>query len=185
MSNKKNSDNLNNATIVNSSVYIGDNNFKFHEKMKLVFNEKKFKEILDLLDKEFTDKNIYDSSNIRPDEIIRDQVDKNNRHNISEDDYNDLIVDKILPYEKEMNTFFQNSRNKKSIRVYRQILASFNLSLRAYKKDFDNIFHFFTEIYDKMRDRYKEELEDYEDDLIILFLYYTYYICDLDKDKVK
>lgn len=185
MLNKKNSDNFKNSNINNSFVNIGDGNTYIlkNQNIKLVFNEKKFKETLDLLDREFTDKNIY-ASDIKPNEIIRNQEDKNKRHNISEDDYN-LIINKISSYEKEMDNFFKNPRNKRSIRIYKQLLDSFNMILRAYKKEFGNIFCFFLEINDKMKERYSEEIENYEDDLISLFLYYAYYLCDLDKDKVN
>lgn len=191
---KVNSDNFYQAEIKDSFIVNGDNAEitikNYNEQLKMVFNEKNFKELLDLLNREFIDKNIYDycyefDEEIRPSEISRDQNDKNKRHNISEEDYLSLIVNKILPYEEEMNNFFNNPRNKISVRIYNQLLSSFNQLLRATKKDFNNIFFFFVNINAKMKERYQDEIEEYEDDLITLFLYYTYYLCDLDKDKVR
>ena len=191
---KINSDNFYQAEIKDSFIVNGNNAEKtiknYNEQLKMVFNEKKFKELLDLLNREFIDKNIYDycyefDEEIRPSEISRDQNDKNERHNISEEDYLSLIVNKILPYEEEMNNFFDNPRNRASVRIYNQLLSSFNQLLRATKRDFINIFFFFININAKMKERYQDEVEEYEEDLITLFLYYTYYLCDLDKDKVK
>lgn len=191
---KINSDNFYQAEIKDSFIVNGNNAEitikNYNEQLKMVFNEKKFKELLDLLNREFIDKNIYDycyefDEEIRPSEISRDQNDKNERHNISEEDYLSLIVNKILPYEEEMNNFFDNPRNRASVRIYNQLLSSFNQLLRATKRDFINIFFFFININAKMKERYQDEVEEYEDDLITLFLYYTYYLCDLDKDKVK
>lgn len=191
---KVNSDNFYQAEIKDSFIVNGNNAEitikNYNEQLKMVFNEKKFKELLDLLNREFIDKNIYDycyefDEEIRPSEISRDQNDKNERHNISEEDYLSLIVNKILPYEEEMNNFFNNPRNKISVRIYNQLLSSFNQLLRATKRDFINIFFFFVNINAKMKERYRDEIEEYEDDLITLFLYYTYYLCDLDKDKVR
>lgn len=184
MFSNKNSNNFNKSSMNNCNVCVGgtivQNNYS---EVKLVFNETKFKKMLDILDKEFNDKNIYeqDIQNSLP---IRDQTEKNKRHNISEEDYINLIVNKILPYEQEMTNFFKNSRNKKCIKIYQQILHSFNVILRAYGKNFENIFCFFIEVNAKMKENYKQEIENYEEDLISLFLYYTYYFCDLDKDKV-
>lgn len=191
---KINSDNFYQAEIKDSFIVNGNNAEitikNYNEQLKMVFNEKKFKELLDLLNREFIDKNIYDycyefDEEIRPSEISRDQNDKNERHNISEEDYLSLIVNKILPYEEEMNNFFDNPRNRASVRIYNQLLSSFNQLLRATKRDFINIFFFFININAKMKERYQDEVEEYEDDLITLFLYYTYYLCDLDKGKVK
>ena len=191
---KINSDNFYQAEIKDSFIVNGNNAEitikNYNEQLKMVFNEKKFKELLDLLNREFIDKNIYDycyefDEEIRPSEISRDQNDKNERHNISEEDYLSLIVNKILPYEEEMNNFFDNPRNRASVRIYNQLLSSFNQLLRATKRDFINIFFLFININAKMKERYQDEVEEYEDDLITLFLYYTYYLCDLDKDKVK
>lgn len=176
---KKNSDNFANAQIGdNPIINIGDNFFSV-TRMKIVFNEKNFKEILDLLNKEFTNNQSYDSL-IKPRTIKRNQTEKNKRHNITDEEYENLIVNRVRIYERDMENFFKNPRNKKISRIYTQLIHSFNLILKAYDKKFDNIFCFFMEINAKMKERFQDEIEEYEDDLISLFLYYSYYLCDLD-----
>lgn len=177
---KKNSDNFTNAQIGNNSnIHVGDNLFLNNE-MKIIFNEKKFKDILDLLNEEFAGKETNEIL-IEPQAIKRNQTEKNKRHNITDAEYEDLIVRQVRIYERDMENFFKNPRNNKIKRTYNQLLNSFNLILKAYDKKFDNIFCFFMEINAKMKERFQNEIEEYEDDLISLFLCYSYYLCDLDK----
>ena len=66
---------------------------------------------------------------------------------------------------------------------YHELIANLNLTFKSYEKNIDSILWFFCEINDKMRSRYLEELENYDTDLVTIFLCYAYFICDLDKDK--
>lgn len=194
MFNKSNSDNINNSNIEGSNVVIGDSNTNCNNTTnitnnqiinksdtKFVFNEKKFKNLLDFIDAYFIEKKIYESEDYIPQAIVREQEKKNRRHNITETDYKKYIVEEIAPYEKNINDFFQDPRNRKTLKIYRQIINSLNMTLRAYDKNFENILTFFSEVIYKMKERYRDSIEDYEEDLISLFLYYAYYICDLDR----
>ncbi|MGL4764973.1 MAG: hypothetical protein ACRC18_09110 [Cetobacterium sp.] len=179
---KKNSDNFNGAYFEKEvNIRIGDT-YTEEIRTKMVFNEKHFKIILDKLNQEFIEKETYleKKSHSIPE---RNQEEKNKRHKISEKDYEEFIVKKIIPYKEDMDNFFGNPRNKDSIRIYDRLLTSFNFHLKAYEKKFDNILCFFLEVGSKMKERFRDEIEDYDDDLISLFLCYTYEICDLDKDK--
>lgn len=190
MMDKKNSNNkikLDNSKI-EGNIHIGDNttiNNYLENTLKFTFNLSHFKSILDLLNDEFN-KNEEDESVIpKRIEIIRDidNRNKNKKHNISQEDYENKICNRVSPYKDDFDKFYQNPRNIKYKKRYHDLIANLNLTLKSYEKNIDSILWFFCEINDKMRNKYLEELENYDTDLVTIFLCYAYFICDLDKDK--
>lgn len=189
MMDKKNSDNkikLDNSRI-EGDIYIGDkiiNNY-LENPVKFTFNLSHFKSMLDLLNDEFNKNEENESIILERIEIIRDidNRNKNKRHNISQEDYENKIRNRVAPYKDDFDKFYQNPRNIEYKKRYHDLIANLNLTLKSYEKNIDSILWFFCEINDKMRNKYLEELENYDTDLVTIFLCYAYFICDLDKDK--
>ena len=189
MMDKKNSDNkikLDNSTI-EGDIHIGDNNIinnYLANPIKFTFNLSHFKNMLDLLNDEFNKSEEDESIIPKRTEIIRDidNRNKNERHNISQGDYEKKIRDRVSPYKDDFDKFYQNPRNIKYKERYKELIENLNFTFKSYEKNIDSILWFFCEINDKMRSKYLEELEKYETDLVIIFLCYAYFICDLDKD---
>lgn len=180
---KRNSDNQ--IELENSSVghiHIGDiyqNVFQ----TAFTFNSKQFREIIEMLNETFIKEKIYDSLSRK--DIIRDvnNENKNRRHNLLQEDYREKILNTVAPFKDAMDNFFANPRNSKLRIKYEELIKNLNMTYKAYEKKYDNIFLFFCQINDKMKEKYSTELEEYDVDIIQKFLCYAYFICDLDKDK--
>ena len=108
---KKNSNNnikLDNSTI-EGEIHIGDkiiNNY-LSNPVKFTFNLSHFKNMLDLLNDEFNKGEEEESIIPKRTEIIRDidNRNKNERHNISQEDYENKIRDRVSPYKDDFDKF--------------------------------------------------------------------------------
>ena len=160
-------------------VNINNNYFMNYEPAQIVFHEADICEVINTF-KNYTD--LFDD-NLEDDgkelEIIL-KPEKNRINNLSED-YFKNICENFLPFFKKVDIFLKAPQNKKITRKYRSIALQLNNHIAVIRKNYNYFEEVLNKIVIDVRDTLSMQGKSIEVDVLIVFINYMYWNCDIGR----
>lgn len=109
-----------------------------------------------------------------------DKTEKNRLNKLSEEYFN-TICEEFLPYFYKLDNFLKAPQNKNILRKYRKVAQQLKISIAANRKRFDYFEEILDDIVATMIDAVRESKQDLDVNVIIVFLNYMYWNCDIGR----
>lgn len=173
------------------SIVDGDNNiqaardviisnyFTNYVPAQIVFHEGDLCQVIDTF-KNYTD-SYDDETQVVGNELEIVLKPEKNRINKLSEDYFENICDNFLPFFKKVDTFLKAPQNKKITEKYRSIAFQLNNHIAVIRKNYEYFEEVLNKIICDIKDTLDKQGKSIAVDVLIVFINYMYWNCDIGR----
>lgn len=114
--------------------------------------------------------------------VYIDKSEKNTLNNLSQDYFDNSIVEDSLQYFDKIDDFLKDFKNKKYLNFYNSTIKDLKNEIMVNRNKFEKFEEILEYLYKKIQNKHSEDLNQHRS-LIRVFLHYMYWNCDIGKKQ--